>query len=407
MTKIKHTEPQIYPKNPRPTDLKKEWRVWFRCHNADTGKMQIISRKGDLNSISNFKERLASANELKQILVERLEKGWNPITNTYPAKSLKEIELERLQTISFNDALDFAASKKAADWSHKTKQDYSSVIKYIKEAAQQLDYAFKQVSELRKPHYKLILEEAFERRKLSAKGYNKYREYLSSLIGELVEWDIIEYNPIRAIKTKKAEEELAHRPPTQDERLLIVDRIKKDYRDYYRFLSVVYGCGIRPKEITRIQIKFLHKMEGVFRLPASVTKNGKAREVVIPDWVMGLLSELNLHAYSPEYYLFSGKGDMFLPGPNKMHSNSTTRYWHKIVKGAKDKGGLNLDINQYSLKKLSADDMVKLQRREGVDKLLELPKTQFDHASEQQTETYTREHIEVMKEILKKSMPEL
>jgi hypothetical protein len=55
-----------------------------------------------------------------------------------------------------------------------------------------------------------------------------------------------------------------------------------------------------------------------------------------------------------------------------MHSNTPTSWWRKIVKE-----DLKQDVNQYSLKKLSGDDMVRLQRREGVDKLLDLPKAQM------------------------------
>jgi integrase len=404
------TEPQIYPKNAKPCDLSKTWRVWFRFFHS--GKWSYISRKGDhsrtLGSIKNFKERLAFAGDIQAALKYRLEvMGWNPITNSYPTKTAKEIEVERLSKLSFSEALDFAYKKKKPDWSHKTGQDYSSIIKYLKQAGNALGFTYTPIKELRRPHYKLLLEEVTGLRALAPTGYNKYREFLSSLITEMVEWDVVEHNFIHDIKTKQVEKRVAHRPPTQDQRLLIVEKIKINYPEYYRFLAVLYGCTIRPVEITRLQIKHLHKLEGIFRLPAPITKKGIEREVPIPDWVMDLLSELNLHAYPPEYFIFSGKGAMFLPGKKQMGKNAPTRWWRNIVKKPRDKGGLDLEVSQYSLKKLSGDDMVRLQRREGATNLLELPRIMMGHANQDQTETYVSEHKEVMKELIQKKMPHL
>jgi integrase len=401
-----YTEPTLYPKNASAKDLTKSWRVRFDFYQD--GKRHCLSRKQagphNLNEIKSFTERKALANAMIKELKRRLKNGWNPITNTYPVKSPKQIELEELQKASFEDALQFAYDKKKTDWSYKTCQDYSSVKKYTVIACKNLGID-KKIKEFRKVDFKMILEEVTENRKLSNKGYNKYREYLSSLIGELVEWDVLESNVIRDIKTKDTQKTLAHRPPTQDQRLVIVDRIKTNHRNYFRFISILYGCTIRPKEITKIQIKHLHKLEGLFRLPATITKNKVERDVAIPNWVMDLLSELNLHTYDPEYYIFSGKGNLFMPGPNRMHCNTPTNYWKKIVKDKKS--GLGMEVNQYSLKKLSGDDMVRLQRREGIHKILELPKRQMGHSDTSMTEVYVDYHNDILQELIREKMPEL
>lgn len=82
--------------------------------------------------------------------------------------------------------------------------------------------------------------------------------------------------------------------------------------------------------------------------------------------------------------------------------HSTQRLWKKIVKD-----GLGIDVNQYGLKKLAGDDMVRMQRREHADNLLDLPMMQYGHTSTRQTETYVSEHREVLKELIKKKMPVL
>lgn len=354
-----------------------------------------------MNSISNYKERLADANKIKSILKERLEKGWNPVTNTYPEKSQKQIDLDRLQEMNFSDALDFAREQLKKQWEVKTLQDYSSKIKYLKSACDSIGIT-KPIKDFKKAEFKLILEQVIGDRKLGSDGFNGYRTFLSGLVSELVEWDVMEGNLIRDIKTKETLKKVAHRPPTQDQRLTIVSHIKEHHREYFRFLCVLYGCGIRPKEITRIKIKHLHKLEHLFRLPAEITKNGTESDVSIPEWVMDLLMEMKLEKYDPEFYIFGGKGNMFMPGKNKMHSNSTTTWWRRIVKE-----GLKIEVDQYGLKKLSADDLVRLKRREGADNLLSLAKEHFRHSDDKVTGVYTDQHNVITREIIKKKMPRL
>lgn len=59
------------------------------------------------------------------------------------------------------------------------------------------------------------------------------------------------------------------------------------------------------------------------------------------------------------------------------------------------------------LKKLSGNDMVKLQMLYNTDKLLQLPQMQMGHSEEKQTTIYVQEHLEVMKDLVKYQMPVL
>jgi hypothetical protein len=61
----------------------------------------------------------------------------------------------------------------------------------------------------------------------------------------------------------------------------------------------------------------------------------------------------------------------------------------------------NDTINRQSLKSFPAMK-VKLQRTEGIDKLLELPQLQMGHTSSKTIAIYVSEHVEILKEILKR-----
>ena len=56
----------------------------------------------------------------------------------------------------FCTALDYAYKKKKPDWSKKTRQDYASKIKYLKEAAIELGIATMRIFEIRRAHYRLL-----------------------------------------------------------------------------------------------------------------------------------------------------------------------------------------------------------------------------------------------------------
>lgn len=414
---VKHlnpwSEPKISPKSTTAKTVGHHCHVWFRFYDQENHKWSNpIRRKPALPPICSKEDHYLELKALRQAIIFKLNvQGWNPLNNTYStAKEDDEfdVELQKLKDLSLSDSLTFAFNKKKTDWSKRTCQCFEGVIKYLKQAAEYVELNNKKINEFRLPHYRVLLETVKDLRKLSNQGFNKYREYLSSLITELIQWEVVELNLVHHVKTKDVIKRLANRPPTKDEQLLIVTAVKKENYPYYRFLAVLYGTTLRPKEITSLKIKHLHKKESIFRIPYDeIEENLKTkadREVVIPNWVMGLLMEMNLQNHNPENYIFStfNKYRSFIPGPNRMHPNTTNHWWRKIVKE-----GLGLNVNQYGLKKLSGNDMVKLQMLHNTDKLLQLPQMQMGHAEEKQTKVYVQEHLEVMKELVKNQMPVL
>ncbi len=409
------TEPKIAPKSTSPKTVGEHCYVWFRFYDHEKGKWSNpIRRKPVLEPSCSRKDHYLELKALREAIIFKLKvQGWNPITNTYPEPEADEFddELRFLRQMNFCQALDFAYLKKKPDWRKKSAQDFNSVIKYLKQAAKYVELENKKIADFRLPHFRLVLDIVKQLRKLSNQGYNKYREYLSSLIGELIQWEVVEINLVHHVKTKETVKRLAHRPPTKDELGVIMPRIKKVNYDYYRFLAVLYGCTLRPKEITRLKIKHLHKKEQVFRIAYDAKeenlKTKSDREVIIPNWVMDILMQMNLQNYNPEWYIFStyNKYKSFLPGPKAMHPNTTNHTWRTIVKDKKT--GLGINVNQYSLKKLAGNDMVRMQLMNNADKLLQLPKMQFGHETEKMTEVYVSEHLEEMKRLVRDKMPVL
>jgi integrase len=389
------TEPKLVPK--KPQDTSKDWRVRFSFYH--NGKWNTISVKNGNNYYKDFNKRLVEFNGLIKALTIQLQSGWNPITRTIPIKTTAEEEIEQLKGLTFISALDFAYKKKLKGWSKKTSQDYASKIKYLKVAAQKIDLHEKKIIEFKKPHFKLILDEVTELRKVGETGYNNYRTFLSSLIGEIVEWEILEYNIIEKIRVKPTQKTFAHKPPTPQQREIIINHIKNANRNYYRFISVLYACTIREKEILGLRISDLNKVQQSFTIRKEISKTKVERNAVIPNSLMILLSEMNLHSYPADYFIFSKD---FSPGERMLHSNSARSPWKRMVKD-----GLGFDVDLYGLKKLGGNDLVEL----GIDKtgsnLLQIARQQMGHASDQMTEVYTQKHREIVNKLIKENMGSL
>lgn len=385
---------------PKLSTSGKKWFVWFRFFEVTTQTWQLFKFKGGANySVLSKRERLDKLSALKNAIIYKLEKlDWDPIMDTCKQEEDElsvDQQINDLGKMSFKEAIHFAQEKKQLEWSKKSKQDYGSVIKYILQAATELKLHTKIITDFKKAHYKVILEQARKNRNLSPKGFNKYREYLSSLIGELEEWDVLEYNPIRKIKTKQVTKTFAHRPPTDEERYIIIHHLKNNYPVFYRFCFTLYATTIREKEILGLQAKDLLHTQQIFRiLPIDEKSKVKfEREAVVPNSLMEKLKELNLESCNPDWYIFS-KG--FVPGPTRMHPNTPTAWWRRIVKE-----GLKINVDLYALKKLGGDDMI----RQGIP--IDGVKTQMGHTSLDTTEIYVREHKRIHKEMIRERMPVL
>lgn len=317
------------------------------------------------------------------------------------------LNMASLQRMTMRQALQYGHEQKTKDWSLKTRLDYGSMLKYVKEGSTASGVDDLPITSIKAVHCRLLLEKVIDIRELGNSGFNKYRDYLSSIMSLLERDEVITTNPVSKIEYKKEIRERAYKEPTEDQCRIIIPRIKAEDWDYYRFLAVCFGCAIRPKEVTRLRIQDFHKHDQIFRLDPRQDGGSKTlqfRDVAIPDWVMELLSQLNLHVYKPDEYIFSGgRGCVpFTPGPIRMNSNHPTTRWRQIVKE-----GLGMDVDQYGMKKRAGKIMVQLMYEKGLDQLIKLPQMQMGHANPEMTEVYTQEHKRIMQELIKREMPSL
>lgn len=376
-----YTIPQLvsYP------ELGKTWYVYFRFNG------KVVKRTGQINRIHDLEGRTKAGKSLAAYWLSKLKDGWSPSAFNLPTSS----------SMTFIEALDFAMEKKAI--SPKTRRDYNCTVRYCKSAIDKLKMNELLAVDTKRVHIKTILEQVKNDRKWTEKAYNKHLGYLQGILSELIQWDVVEHNPAHNIKPYRVAKTIANRPPTIEELELIKSYVPMVDVNFWDIPNLIYHTGIRPDETTKLQVKMIDWESRVINMPAKITKDNEDRVVVINDPLWKILEpRLN---FPGDYYLFGtfapARGykrnfTYFIPGPNKLRTDTPTKRWHKLIKT-----DLGIDVNLYSFKKLGAN--AKIDAGMSVRTLKEI----YGHSSEVTTEIYITNLQAVMrKEVLEKS-PEL
>lgn len=381
---IEFTDPKICNHS---NDLLKSWFIYFEVYNLVT--LQTIRKqfRGGINYFPTVKGRTRAAKTLANVWREKLKRGWSPFYNAAP----------QLNRMNINEALTFALGKCSVSIS--TRRCYKTTVTFIKEASEELGMQYQPIIQVKRQHIKLLLEEC--KKKWTNSGFNKHAGYLSAVFEQLVDWQIIEYNPAKKIKTLPVAETRKYVPLTGPEKDRLREYLFIHHYRFFVYLMVLYHTGIRPKEILMLKIKDIDLSRQIITImPIIEAENSKTktiRYVPISNQLLPFLRELQLHNYDQYYYIFGspyepGRGnkgsaagkltgamhpDYFKPSLTKIKRDTVTRLWNTVVKGK-----LKIDKYQYALKHTGCDD--KLLAGIDLDSLKEL----YGHASKYMTEKY-------------------
>lgn len=379
-------------------DLKKKWFVYFRFfHN---GKWHVFKKKEGLNLCKTLKERTTEAEQLRLAREKWLKEGWNPVlepkvfNNRFGAASN---DLLDLKAMSFEKALQYALEKKQL--AHKSKQDYGTTVRYVVKAAQKLNVAQMAIAQLSRVHCKALIKEAMQIKDWSNKAYNKNLTFFKSLLSELVEWDVLEYNPAFQIKNLATEDTQKFVPLTIEEKNIVREYLKKEHPAFLLFVTIIYATGIRPKEVLGLQIKDFNEADACFHLlPFSEkTKTKKQRKVAINPHLLEVIKKLSLKKRNPDHFIFS---EGFKPGPVRIERKIATDLWDTLVRNH-----LGIDKYMYSVKHLGADDLIDAGKENGIQNIEEIVQQHLGHSSKFMTRRYTQKGLELSREVVARIAP--
>lgn len=375
------------PKVVKYDDLTKSWYVYFRYNEK-----KIVFKKG-INYIKNYNKRLSEANALSTALYDKLKSGWNPLIPD---------QFDTSSQMNLVEALDFALEKKKDNLAPKTYLGYRGSIEFVKTSVNALSLNYLPIADVKRIHVKTILEKIKLQRKASNNSYNKYLDHFRAVLSELIQWDILQFNPANNIKNLPVAESRANVPATPQQHAIIKNELLKNHSNFYNFIVTIFHTGIRPEEILKIQLKMINLSRFEIVLPSDITKSNKERIVPINQHLLEIYKSMEFESLPKDFYLFgsyreSAKGNLgykidFIPGPTKMKRDTATRRWENIVKL-----GLGFkEVNMYSNKHAGAN--AKILAGMDLDALREL----YGHTSKMMTTKYAT----IVKEVYRKQIME-
>lgn len=382
--------PYTVPKLVKYDDLDKTWYVFFRYNQ------KLFKKTGDINRIKNKRMRLIAGEQLAKAIHEKLKEGWNPNVPT-----LSEIEGSGL---SFYQALEFALDKKKGHVENKTISTYFTTLKQVKISISNLNLAMLPIVDLKRVHVKTIMENAMTCHKWSNKAYNKHLGHVQVLLNELLQWDVIPYNPAVKMKHLRVEESSGNRIPTAVEHKRIKEFLFTYHKNFFLFILFIFDTGIRPVELTKVRLNMFDVSTRCLILPPTIVKNRRYQRVVqLSNWLWDIIRPMFDKDYPEDYFLFgsfrpSGEGNKgshvdFIPGPTQLKRGTATNRWKKLIKD-----GLGINVDMYWYKRYGAN--MKILAGISIDAL----KEQYGHSSKLTTEIYATNVKEVRRlEIAEKS----
>lgn len=426
---MKQTAPLVPYKDPQiSTANRNEWFVFFRFFHAD--KWHLIKLREGINREKDLKKRKVLAEGLLEARKQWLVWGWNPILDP-EYKLRKVIKKNDVANKGFNDAMDFALSKKVL--AKKSRQDYRNVLNHLKEVAEKTGFGTIPVSQFEPFHVMELMDAVKTERGLSNHSYNKYLDTMRSMFTVLKRRQVVKYNPASDMEHFKVAESNKYVSLTPEEKAAIAKAFIPEHFRFFVFIQLLYHTGIRPKEILSLKISDIDLQNQLITIaPNTEEENSKTtsvRHVAIADQLLPFLEDLELEKHPSHLYAFgspfppgggnrgslawvtvgkSGEGkktgqqgakraDYFEPSLTRIKRDTVTKLWNKLVMDPFT--GLGINKHLYALKHTGADD--KILAGIELDALREL----YGHQSKLMTEVYAKKIKEVNRKQIRTKAP--
>lgn len=366
--------PNVHPANWRSggaSSLKKDWYIqyWFRDPSQPPdwqkkypyGKLFIV--KG-MNDAKTLEERRALTKVLLEHELRMLRSGYNPIEkkNVAPAQ-MRGYEVEPDTPLPF--ALGIALDRIKT----QNKADLRSVVKYTRQAITALGYDSLPIGSVKRKHIKFILERLGSIKKLwTSNTYNYYRAHLSMLFTELVEYEAVDYNPVRDISKMKTTQKIRETLSREERRRVDLHLRKKKLTRFRLYIRLFFHSGIRNTEMLLIKGKHVNLKDQLVRVTIK-----KGRQIAEVDKTIKSIAirywQLALKNCGPDDYVFSRH---LKPGPVPISADQITRRWEVHVKELQKKPEdrvLNITSDFYALKHGNTTEMVDILGEETAAEL--------------------------------------
>jgi integrase len=252
-----------------------KWRITFWFYDDNLKEKKQVRTKA-MNKFS----KLSDKQDCTKWWLEEYEKRMKEGFNFFNKEFVEEKEIS--ESTGLLSALNYAFEH--VELNERTRIDVKNSFKYIAIAIRKLRFENLAISKVKPKHIKFILDGCGEIKTYTdGKGqvkprawgsyqFNRYRTYLSLLIGYLIDQFVIDSNPVRDVKK-------------QQQLIKIRDTVTKEQREklrelvnvpelytFFRFMNIYYHSSRRITELLAVKKEHVRLEEHKFKV---TMKKGK------------------------------------------------------------------------------------------------------------------------------------
>ncbi|RBQ02810.1 tyrosine-type recombinase/integrase [Pedobacter miscanthi] len=332
--------------------------VHFNFFNPETGKNKQIKKANGIDRYAPEKVYVGQANLLVDSLINLLEKGWNPISNTMP-------DYNKLTANSnTNDCINVWIEHREADLqAKKIKKDElettAMVLRFFNNWLKKNNLLYDKPSIFTKNDIDSFMRSIEKKRTLGKATYNSYLYRINYFFKFLVEERVLTSNPCLGTFKHKVKG-----LPTRfvifegDEVAMVKEKLKgvAKYADLELAINLLYTYRIRGAEQLRITIGMFDFENNLLLCPAQVvergelvnmTKNGQPAVFKLNEHMITMIKRyLGKDIENKNYFLFGGHCK---PKPVQTAQQLFTNKWSRFRK----ENNLPPHLQWYALKHTS------------------------------------------------------
>lgn len=293
------------------------WYVEFYQTNPVTRTKDRVREYCQMNRIKDISERqnwaIRYINELNTKLL--------PFGYPY-------VELAQLpESITLLDAVDMAYKIKCRSDRQKTGRTYGSVVNYFTRYIRSLGREHSQLKDFSFRDAMMFMDHVTLEKKLKARTYNNYRQFMTAIWNELKDRAYVNDNPWSRVKKQKATDKNRLMLSPSDAQI-ILNEAHQTNKMLFLSILLLYYCFIRPEEQRRMKVSLIDLKNGTIYIPGEISKNKRSETVTIPKAILPYLYEIGLDRWHTNDFVF-GKG--LKPHPDTVCGSNALNEAHKAL----------------------------------------------------------------------------
>ncbi|WP_373697960.1 tyrosine-type recombinase/integrase [Porphyromonas loveana] len=357
-----------------PAELRVGKETYVSLYAYDPLSNKLKRKRYKLNHIVSPAERKRYGRELCARLNEQLRNGWNPFIEADSGKGYAKFEEAVTDWIRRQERLMRDGVTREA-----TYVEYASKVRNLLKYNRNQRIPIVYIYQMDARFLNDFLDYIYIDRGNTAKTYNNYIRVISVMCKFFLARGYISTDPCAQIKS------ISRNRLPQKERNVISSA---DLRKIYEYLSehnrhfllacyLEYYCFVRPKELSMLLVGDISYKSRTILIRKEVAKNRKEEITTMPEVVINMLIDLDIHSHPDNYYIFSNN---FMPGRERRSEKTFRDEWLKMRRKLK----LPENYQFYSLKDSGVTDM--LERNIPAIAV----RNQARHSSVSVTEIYTQ-----------------